>query len=72
VRENDRALTKPLTTKDLADAGGVAPATIRRMARKGLLRFATDFRGWRKFAPSEVARVRQLLGWSILDEGARD
>jgi DNA-binding transcriptional MerR regulator len=61
-------MTKPLTTKNLADAAGVSTATIRRMAREGFLRFAIDFRGRRKFAPAEVARLRHLLGWIVVDQ----
>lgn len=61
-------MIKPITTKQLADAVGVSPQTIRRMARRGLIRFVSDYRGWRRFAPSEVDRVRHLLGWSVLDD----
>jgi DNA-binding transcriptional MerR regulator len=58
---------KPLRTIDLARAAGVSIETIRRLERRGLLRCVRDYRGWRAFPPTEVARLRALLGWSVLE-----
>ncbi|MGH7855930.1 MAG: MerR family transcriptional regulator [Candidatus Binatia bacterium] len=58
---------RPYTTIELARAAGVSAATVRRLARLGLLRYATTYRGWRRFPEAEVARVRHLLGWDIED-----
>lgn len=60
-------MTKPITTKLLADATGLSPKTIRRLERRGVIRAVRDFRGWRQFAPSEVERLRELLGWAVLE-----
>ena len=64
---NWRTMTKPITTKLLADATGLSPKTIRRLERRGVIRAVRDFRGWRQFAPSEVERLRELLGWAVLE-----
>lgn len=61
-------MTKPITTKVLAEATGLSPKTIRRLERRGLIRAVRDYRGWRQFAPSEVERLRALLGWNVLDQ----
>jgi hypothetical protein len=66
---------KPLTTKALADAAEVSAQTVRRFERRGLIHAVRDVNGWRKFAPSEVERLRELLGWKILereDQGRPD
>ena len=60
-------MVRPLTTKAFAAQVGLSPQTIRRMARRGLVHCVIDFRGWRKFSPSEVERLRQLLGWDVLE-----
>jgi hypothetical protein len=60
-------LAKPLRTIDLARAAGVNIETVRRLERRGLLHCVRDYRGWRAFAPSEVARLRELLGWRVLE-----
>jgi DNA-binding transcriptional MerR regulator len=62
-------MTKPLTTKQFADAVGVSVQTLRRFESRGLVRAVRDFRGWRKFPRSEVDRVRNLLGWQATDGG---
>lgn len=67
VWPNWRTMTKPITTKLLADATGLSPKTIRRLERRGVIRAVRDFRGWRQFAPSEVERLRELLGWAVLE-----
>jgi DNA-binding transcriptional MerR regulator len=61
-------MVKPLTTKAFAAEVGLSPQTIRRLARRGLVHCVIDFRGWRKFAPAEVERLRQRLGWSVLEQ----
>lgn len=61
-------MQKPLTTKNLADAAGISTATVRRMASRGLLRAVKDYRGWRAFAPSEIERLRGMLGWGIFED----
>ena len=63
------AWAKPLTTSELATAVGVHPATIRRLERRGVVHAVRDFRGWRAFPPSEVQRLRELLGWPATDRG---
>jgi MerR-like DNA binding protein len=57
---------RPLTTAALVKATGLAPATIRKLADRGIIRAIRDHRGWRKFAPSEVARLRRLEGFDVL------
>jgi hypothetical protein len=59
--------TKPIYTSQLARAVGLSIYTIRRMDRCGLLRSARDYKNWRVFPPSEIERVRELLGWRVLD-----
>lgn len=59
--------SKPLRTIDLARSVGVSLETIRRLERRGLLRCVRDYRGWRAFAPAEVERLRELLGWRVLE-----
>lgn len=63
-------MVKPITTKVLAQATGMSPQTIRRLERRGLIRAVRDYRGWRQFAPSEANRLRALLGWDVLRDGA--
>lgn len=63
-------MVKPITTKVLAKATGMSPQTIRRLERRGLIRAVRDYRGWRQFSPSEVDRLRSLLGWDVLRDGA--
>lgn len=60
----------PLSTGTLARAVGVAPSTIRRLDNQGLLRCRKDFRGWRRFPPDEVDRVRKLLAFDVVDDSA--
>lgn len=60
-------VTKPISTGQLAHAVGRSPDTIRRMEQQGIVRAVRDFRGWRWFAPSEVSRLRALLGWKVLE-----
>jgi DNA-binding transcriptional MerR regulator len=62
--------TKPLRTCDLARAAGVSLGTVRRLERRGLLRAVRDYRNWRCFAPAEVERLRELLGWKVLEPPA--
>ncbi len=59
--------TKPLSTSELAHAGGVSLGTVRKLERLGLLRCTRDYRGWRAFPVSEIARLRALLGWPGLE-----
>ena len=58
---------KPIGTGELARSAGVSLATVRKLERLKLLRAVRDYRGWRAFAPSEVARLRELLGWQVLN-----
>jgi DNA-binding transcriptional MerR regulator len=62
--------TKPISTSELARAVGLSIGTIRRMEQRGLLRAVRDYRGWRAFAPSEIERLRALLGWKVLEPPA--
>lgn len=53
----------------MAEAVGLNASTIRRLERRGIIRAVRDFRGWRAFSPSEIDRLRVLLGWT---EGPSD
>lgn len=61
-------MIKPLTTKEFAEAVGTSVQTVRRLEKSGVINAVRDFRGWRKFSPSEVDRVRRLLGWQTNPE----
>jgi hypothetical protein len=61
-------MVKPLGTTAFAQAVGLSIPTVRRREKQGLIRAVRDCRGWRKFSPSEVERVRRRLGWEVLNE----
>jgi MerR HTH family regulatory protein len=61
-------MVKPLGTSEFAQAVGLSIPTVRRREKQGLIRAVRDFRGWRQFSPTEVERVRRLLGWEVLGD----
>jgi hypothetical protein len=63
---------KPLSTSELAHAGGVSIGTVRRLERLGLLRAVRDYRGWRAFSPTEIERLRELMGWKVFETAPPD
>jgi hypothetical protein len=50
------------TIRDAARAAGVAPSTVRRWERRGLLKVARDWRGARVFNDFDVQQLQRLAG----------
>jgi excisionase family DNA binding protein len=50
-----------LSSRDAAEVLGVSEDTIRRLADRGFLSFLRLPSGYRRFAPEDVARLRESL-----------
>jgi hypothetical protein len=59
---------RPLRTVDLVRASGAARRTITKFADRGLIPSARDVNGWRVYPVRAVARVRELLGFGVLED----
>lgn len=51
-----------LLVSDVAEATGLHPATVRKLADRGVIKSQRDFNGWRVFSKEEVERLQRLAG----------
>ncbi|MBU0514812.1 MAG: helix-turn-helix domain-containing protein [Proteobacteria bacterium] len=54
-------MARDLFISEAAEQAGVHPNTLKRYEERGLVHARRDFRGWRRFPPAEVTRLRDLL-----------
>jgi DNA-binding transcriptional MerR regulator len=40
---------------------GLHPNTLRKLEKKGLIKPARDWNGWRRYSPEDIAVLRRLL-----------